>query len=130
MYDYGRSLFSKEKGTIMKKIIGNLLVFMVTFAVGIVFFIRGPVGLFKVTSGSMEPELKIGDLCIVDRRTDFSKLRAGEIVVFCYGYNNKACHRIVEKREGGYITKGDANPSPDVFLLTKNNYYGKVAFSI
>lgn len=114
----------------MKKALGNLLFLMLGITLGFALFIRGPVGFLKVTSGSMEPALKVGNICIVDKKTDFSKLKVGEVVVFYYGNESKACHRIVEKREDGFITKGDANLAPDVFLLTQKNYYGRVVFSI
>lgn len=119
-----------RKGSRMKKILGNLLFLAMGIVIGLVLFIRGPVGILRVTSGSMEPALEVGDICIVDKRADFSGLKVGEMVVFYYGNDNKACHRIVEKSGSGFITKGDANENPDVFLLTKDNYYGRVAFSI
>lgn len=114
----------------MNKITGSVLAIVTGFILGFIVFIHGPVGLLRVTSGSMEPTLRVGEVCFVDKIRDFSDLNVGEIVVFYYGNQNKACHRIIEKKENGYITKGDANTSPDIFLLTENNYYGRVAFSI
>lgn len=114
----------------MGKIARNLFALAVSFVICYFLFIRGPVGLLRVTSGSMEPALEVGDVCLVDKITDFSKLQKGELVVFYYGNQSKACHRIIEKRKDGYITKGDANSTADIFLLTENNYYGRVVFTI
>jgi signal peptidase I len=36
----------------------------------------------RVPSRSMQPELKVGDRVLVDRRTPFSKLKRGDVVVF------------------------------------------------
>lgn len=103
---------------------------LVGFILGLILIIHGPVEILKITSGSMEPALKVGDLCVINRTADFSRLKVGEIVVFLYGNNSKACHRIVEKRDGGFVTKGDNNDIPDIFLLTRENFYGKLVISI
>lgn len=66
-------------------------------------------GVAVVLSGSMEPELMVGDLIIVQKKTDYE---VGDIVV----YQDKLdliVHRIVEKDGDEFVTQGDANPSPD-----------------
>lgn len=99
--------------------------FISVFFLGLMFWLHGPVGLFRVTSGSMEPAIKVGEICVVNRSFEFYALKEGDVIVFSYG-NLMACHRIVSIDGKAYVTKGDANSNPDVFLVTKENYYGKV----
>jgi signal peptidase I len=67
-----------------------------------------------VTSGSMSPSIRVGDVLVAAPATD-DRLVPGAVIVF----ENPAgdgfiTHRVVERRESGEMTtQGDANPSPD-----------------
>lgn len=78
-----------------------------------------------VKSGSMEPSLPIGSLCLVDTKTDRSALRPGDIIVFSAGEMDVA-HRIMEETEQGFRTKGDSNDSPDPGIVFPEKVKGKV----
>ncbi len=77
-------------------------------------------------TGSMEPEIKGGDIVVV-KQHDGNNLEVGDIVTFIpnyegtvagqyYGYtqeNTTPFHRIVDVTPEGYVTMGDANAVPD-----------------
>lgn len=79
-----------------------------------------------ILSGSMEPSMSIGDLVIVHREKEY---RVGDIVVFDSG-GLSVTHRILEKAQEGFVTKGDANNVPDKELLSENHIIGRVAVVI
>lgn len=84
--------------------------------------------LLVVKSGSMRPVIEVGDIIIV-LPVNPSEIRAdpvnGDVIVF-YRPGEKGAtgsiivHRAVSRVSGGFITKGDANASPD--------YWGPVPF--
>jgi signal peptidase I len=128
------------------------------FAIQLTFGIINP--LYVVASGSMIPNLNIGDLVIVNHNIHFDKLKLDDIIVFkTPGENDKGehvtiVHRVVEiiknnipliKRGGGVgehqdnkefvviKTKGDANPYSIPYLdypIRQENYIGKVVYVI
>ena len=65
-----------------------------------------------ILSGSMEPSMSIGDIVVFD---------SGGLSV---------THRILEKAQEGFVTKGDANNVPDKELLSENHIIGRVAVVI
>lgn len=84
------------------------------------------VGAAVVLSGSMEPELSVGDLLIVSEREAYE---VGDIVVFQDG-RTPVTHRIVETDEDGkFITRGDANNTNDAPIFP-DQIKGEVVFSI
>lgn len=103
----------KKKKTI-KSIVGWIL--YLTILAGLVFGVpKGLVYLLKtdypmatITSGSMWPALKKGDLVLIKGVQDKSEIQLGDIVV----YNNPkgfTIHRVVKLNEDTLVTKGDAN---------------------
>lgn len=70
--------------------------------------------LFAIRSGSMQPQLAVGDLAVV-RETDTAAV--GEILTFRLPNGVVVTHRVTEVTtdESGttYHTKGDANPTAD-----------------
>ena len=90
---------------------------------------------FRVITGSMEPEIRVGEL-IHTKKVDMSSLKEGEIVSFksvsADSYGAIITHRIVGISQGSdgvlLLTKGDANLSSDGEYVTKDNYIGKVVW--
>ena len=88
--------------------------------------------LFVVSSGSMIPELEIGDIIIVSGRDKFDELKNKDIIVFNLptDYKRVIVHRVQEiKTESEQIqikTKGDNNPYVDGWTVIESNYIGKV----
>ena len=83
------------------------------------------VGAAVVLSGSMEPELSVGDLVIVVERENYYE---DEIIVFQDG-RMAVTHRIVSISEDGIVTKGDANNTEDD-PITIEQVKGKVVLAI
>ena len=87
---------------------------------------------FIVLSGSMETQIKTGDLVIV-KETDNEKLKEGDIIAF---RNNAVVvtHRIVEKIEDEgkiqYKTKGDNNNVTDNWYVLPEQIEGLYQFKI
>ena len=82
-------------------------------------------GAAVVLSGSMEPELSVDDLIIVKEAESYG-LR--DVVVYQDG-RSLVVHRIIECRDDGFITMGDANNTDDG-LIELSRIKGKVVFAI
>ena len=93
---------------------GLLAILLVSLLAGHV--LGYPVVLGYVESGSMEPTLNEGDGFIAVPAPLAGDIEVGDVVVFesehVHG-GELTTHRIVEQRQEGYITQGDANPFPD-----------------
>lgn len=87
---------------------------------------------FIVLSGSMETQIKTGDLVIV-KETDNTKLKDGDIIAF-KNEDTVITHRIVEKIENKgklqYKTKGDNNNVTDDWYVSPENIEGIYKFKI
>ncbi len=83
---------------------------------------------YIILSGSMEPELTVGDLIIV-KEVDEDKLNIGDIISYRDG-SNVVTHRIIKINTVNgtkqYITKGDHNNVEDSGTLTIGSIEGKV----
>lgn len=79
---------------------------------------------YIIISGSMEPNLKIGDIVIV-KETKKEDLKVGDIISFRHG-QSVITHRINEISEEKYVTKGDNNNTTDDELIEYNQIEGKV----
>lgn len=98
-----------------------------------VFPITGNIKFLTVLSGSMEPTIKTGSVVVVK---PFSYYKIGDVITF--GPYSKTqtptTHRIQDiKVVGGspvYITKGDANDTPDTKEIAQKDIVGKVLFSV
>lgn len=80
-----------------------------------------------VVSGSMEPKIMTGSLCFIQ---DKDKLPSnGDIIAFKKG-EITVVHRIINKTNEGYITKGDNNDVADPGVLNPDRVKGFYLFSI
>ncbi|MCK5459964.1 signal peptidase I [Candidatus Parcubacteria bacterium] len=66
----------------------------------------------SITSSSMWPQLKKGDLILIKGVSGKNEIAVGDIVVYA---NEKGftIHRVIELKEDTFITKGDANNIKD-----------------
>ena len=102
----------------------------------IVYFISG---LFRyqalvIATGSMHPEINVGDIVIIDKKSNNKKdYYEGEVITY-QKENTLICHRIVKKKIVGndvyYETKGDFNDTPDQILVESDKVVGKVKYKI
>lgn len=76
---------------------------------------------FEVISGSMSPSIEKWDLILIKEMDNYE---VGDVVSFKYE-DAYITHRIVEKNDETYITKGDANNTVDT-PITKDKIAGKV----
>ncbi len=84
---------------------------------------------YVVLSGSMEPEIKTGSICLIDTDCDYDELKVGDVIAFTNG-RISVTHRIYEFRDGLICTKGDANDSPDQYFISEGNYLGRYVGSV
>ncbi len=84
---------------------------------------------FIMITGSMEPTIPVGSICFIDTKYSYQLLEKEDIIMY-QAVNQKIIHRIVEKRDGIYKTKGDAKEKIDVVDITPSIYLGKYIFSI
>jgi len=94
----------------------------------------GGYSLFRVVTGSMEPELPVGSLLLC-RQTPIDQIKEGDIVCFVSRspemMGRVITHRVVSIYDDGVgklllETKGDANLSADGEFVTANNLIGRV----
>lgn len=113
----------------MKKTLG-ILIIMVIIILSIcviknrqVLCEKLPVRLLIVKSNSMYPTLQKGDFILIKRNNDYKN---GDIITYDYESNYLVTHRIIEKNNNFFITKGDNNNSEDDKFIQLDNIKGKV----
>jgi len=130
-----QNIYLKESGTYPKKdkredsiaswmITSLVSIFVIWFAVGVF-----PVYPSVIATGSMEPMIKPGDVILIDKSVDKSKLNVGDIIQFRRD-NILISHRIVEIIDDdigkGYLTKGDNNSARDSNVVRLDKIKGKL----
>lgn len=115
---------------ILKGIISTLLTAVIV--VGIAFVVAYFCGIepFVIESGSMEPTLKTGSVCFVNKKAQYEAVKVGDVIAFDIGSGTRATHRAVSITDEGIKTKGDNNQLEDENIVTKDKFYGKTLFSI
>lgn len=123
-------------------VIAALAVFMITFLVSRIN--GGTPSVFgytfhRISSGSMEPELKVDDVILDYEVKNINELKIGDIITFQGGKqfdNHLVTHRVVRApyTDGGQLwlqTKGDANNATDDPIMAetvKSKFVSKVSF--
>ncbi|MBE6547293.1 MAG: signal peptidase I [Ruminococcaceae bacterium] len=79
-------------------------------------------GMSVVQSGSMEPELSVGDLIIVQKTKNYE---LGDMIVFQSG-RSLVVHRIVAMDDQKVVTRGDANNAADEEYVKYDSIKGEV----
>jgi len=101
--------------TIVSKALGYAAaLFVILLLVG--QLLGQPILLGYVATGSMEPTMDAGDGFIAIPSAVTGDVQEGDVVVFQARElhdGGLTTHRVVDETEGGYITKGDANPFTD-----------------
>lgn len=110
-----------RKGRLAKDI---LLCLMLLFLAGTMFLHLTGFRFVYVVSGSMEPEIATGSLCIINTNTEVKTLKEGDVIAFRSG-SMEVTHRIVRVDQDGFITKGDANESEDAGVVPFEHVIGK-----
>lgn len=81
---------------------------------------------YIINSGSMEPNIKVGSVVIVEKQT---KYHLNDIVTYKLD-DLIITHRLVNVENNNWLTKGDANNSIDPWQIQENQIKGKVIFHI
>lgn len=108
-------------------IFGGLLIVAACFLVGIF-----PIHLRAVATGSMYPEINVGDAVLV-KKIDIKDLKVGDIIEYQIE-DQYVIHRIINKEEKNGVweleMKGDNNKSSDAKLVYAEQIQGKVIYKI
>ena len=109
----------------------NVLMTLVLI-VGIIFVILYVAGIepYVVISGSMEPDIKMGSLCFVNKHAKYRDVKVEDVIAYTASTGNKVTHRVVSITSEGIETKGDRNSASDGISTTEENFVGKNIFSI
>lgn len=115
---------------IIKKIIDVLTTLII--CVGGLFLILYIFGIvpYVVLSGSMEPTMKTGSLCFINKNTNIEKIKVDDVIAFKMKDGTLVTHRAIEINDSGIVTKGDNNKVADSNVVAKENFVGKNLFWI
>lgn len=83
--------------------------------------------VLEVVSGSMEPNISIGDLIIIDTKVKDYKVK--DVVTFYDVNGSFVTHRIIEIFGDKIVTQGDANNTIDE-AISKDDIVGRYVFKI
>jgi len=82
-----------------------------------------------VATGSMTPNINVGDVVIVDQHTKYQDLKIGQVIAYKYD-NIIVVHRLVDIIVVGddyyFYTKGDANNAKDNYIIYPDTIVGEV----
>lgn len=87
--------------------------------------LQTPSPMLSVVSGSMEPNLHVGDLLIMSS----ADYQIGDIAAYQRG-KMTIIHRIIEINGDGYVFKGDHNSVPDPEVVSSSQIIGKVRMAV
>lgn len=79
-----------------------------------------------VLSGSMSPELEVGDVVLYKVQDEYF---VGDVIIFEVS-DYFVTHRIIEEVENGFITQGDANNVSDDWVVEYSQIHGKMIATI
>ena len=111
----------------MKKFIKILILLAFLLFLTILYLNKSkiPFSLFQITSGSMIPEIQVGEIVGIIHRQEYKE---NDIITYQVNNTYFITHRIVKLINDGYITKGDANNVEDKEIVKKEQIKGKVIF--
>lgn len=89
--------------------------------------------IYGILTGSMEPGYPAGSVVYV-KGAEASEIKEGDVITFRMGSGTElvTTHRVVRKEEDReqFITKGDANRSPDADPVSFDRVIGKAVFRL
>lgn len=82
---------------------------------------------FIVLSSSMEPAVHTGSLAYI--REAEGPFDEGDIIAF-HMDGMPVVHRVAERTDEGYVTKGDANAAPDMSIIKPGQVLGECVLAV
>ena len=119
----------------MIKKVGNIIInTIIAIILFVIFgiFILNLTGFrtYIVESGSMEPAIQTGSLCIVNTHADYDDIQTGDIIAFRLATGDMATHRVIRITPDGLETKGDHAKNSDGISTTSKNFVGQTICAI
>lgn len=121
---------SERLRRVLHLIINGVIACIVTAAAAILVLLCCGIRPYVVLTGSMEPEIPVGSVCLVRSRIPFPEIRAGDIITFRDSSGAIVTHRAVRLEAGAVRTKGDANNTEDEDAVTEGSYLGKCVLAV
>ena len=117
-----KSKWSKDSsfGIILTSMLSILIVWLGTGLLGIYPSI--------VMSGSMRPTIDVGDIALIIK-VPTNKIKSGDIIQY-FTRNGMILHRVIEIKNGLFVTKGDANSMVDFKPIHPSQIRGKLLLVI
>lgn len=99
------------------------------------YFVSGFFRFYAVAiaTGSMTPNILVGDVVIVDQHKDYKNLEKGEVIAYKYGnivVVHRLCDIVVIGEDYYFYTKGDANENKDNYIIYPDMVMGDVKVKI
>lgn len=115
---------------VLKKLFDFMYIILIIVMVSILIGYMCGIKIYITMSGSMEPNIKIGSICVVNTNITYEQVQMGDIIVFSTVGGNLVTHRAIDITEKGIETKGDNNNVSDGISTTNVNFVGKTLCSI
>ena len=122
------------KGEVLS--LGILAIIVIGGWFGLITALGTSTPFFVVSSGSMLPTLKVGDIIVIRGGGKVDNLQVGDVIVFKQPQNGDRVivHRVFRidqiGGETGIVTKGDNNPSQDSWIVSQQHFLGRVLFHV
>lgn len=114
------------------KILNSIIMLILLILIGL-FFVPKIFGCenLAVLSGSMEPEIPVGAMIIIQEDNP-EDLEIGDIITYRIDDSTMVTHRIVniDQKKREIVTKGDANNTVDGTPISFTDVVGKMLFSV
>ena len=120
----------RSKSKVLFKVLDIPVIILLGFFACVVLGI-GPYKLIGIETGSMLPHYHIGDAVVINEDFNIEDIKVDDVIA----YENKdgllIIHRVIKiNADNSFITKGDANNTPDSLYVTKEKVRGVVKFKI
>lgn len=116
--------------TLLKGVLKGVVTVAAVYAAALFLLMIFGIKPYIVISGSMEPDIRTGSLCLVNSRVAFDSIVEGDVIAFETAGGGMVTHRVVGIYDQKMETKGDANDVSDGCTTTPDNFRGKTLFSV